>query len=580
MLAHELGHIYQHDTSLWRIVGAARYCVIFLICVRVFEIAILILAIMFFASPTAPFGDWPLAILVFGAYIAIQIGACSFITYSKRRSELSADVIAADAATPSAVIDALNKHLPNAESTPTLFRSHPTRSERIRNIELHAATTHNTSVFDERRNVETNYLFWAIRQLYLIYFRPSQFKSEVEGTDGGHPKLTQGQRYVYVLKMVPWILIFAHVNNLIIGALWTGFGARYEWDISWIAVEIGVIGGVSTGLWFAGESDVVVSVVSGITYGSIAGSLFSLMDVFSGHFDFLAACFGVLIGSAITIAADYAEDEEAEVGLGFSVLMGIGMGLVLGFWVAIPSGILSLLGWLFGAVKFTDVLWAYVQSFVACASATSVVYYFLHFRVVAYPIELVFAFVALVRANWFSSSTVEAWALHPISWNEVSRLPLPFGRTLLKRITAEDRLEGLRHVQRILSERKFHKGLAFRVLENVLIPDLNAVSVKEIADCSSKLSPITSLVSALPEDLRSAISGFGEASRQAEEYLVSADDKERLASIEGALETLRGVEKRLYKSGNRIAKKLPEIAILWGACLRIERNGIDAGIVG
>ena len=140
MLAHELGHVLQRDSSLWRVVGAARYCVAVLISLRAFEILIFIFGVLFLAAPSHNrYGDsWILSVVAYALLIAIQVGACKLITYSRKRSELGADIVAANVVTPLAVIDALKKHFPDPPKE-FWFKSHPTISERVTNIEICSA---------------------------------------------------------------------------------------------------------------------------------------------------------------------------------------------------------------------------------------------------------------------------------------------------------------------------------------------------------------------------------------------------------------------------------------------------------
>jgi len=494
MLAHELGHVLQRDSSLWRVVAAARYCVVFSVGLRVLEIAFFILGILFFTTSRPPnkYGDpWILSVVTYGIYIAIQLGACKFITYSKKMSELGADILASNVVTPFVVIDAVRKYVSDRASKELFFRSHPTVAERVNNIQTFCTRYGSGDSQAAESYADRNYFFWAIRQLYLIYFRPSQFMREVEGTEKDQPKLTQAERYVYVLKMLPWVILLAHLNNLIIGTLLDVIGVAYKWDWSWVAVEFGVAGGLAFGLWFAGESDVVVSIVAGITYGSLAGTLLTFMGLFHGN-DFLAAAFGIIFGSACAIASDYGDNSDA--GWGQSITMGLTLGIGIGALCGFVSAVMAGLGWLFGDTGFKLVLKAFWESFVAGGITSGLVFYFVHFRLLNYPIELLISLLAYLKSKSSKPDIIKAWRLHPISWNEVSRLPLPFTKSLLMMLTMQDREEGLRQIAFITSERRFHARVASRVLKSVTPDDLQADTTKEIAEpLSSDRSSHTNL---------------------------------------------------------------------------------------
>src|SRR5215213_9841492 len=323
-----------------------------------------------------------LSVIVYAIYIAVQVGACKFITNSKLQSELGADIYASIVVPADTVIDAVKKYLSNSASTEVFFRSHPTLSERVKNIETYLSQNNEAMPEVDEGKTDTNYFSWALRQLYLIYFRPSQFHREVEGPKKNQPKLTQAQRYVYVIKMLPWIILLAHINNLIIGSFWDITSIGYRWDLSWIVVEIGVAVGLFIGFGMA-ENDISVSVTSGITYGYLAGTFFILIVLFH-LFAFLAALLGFLAGSLMGILGDHMDKDDSGKNdpvesLGQSILIGIGGGIMLGIYPAIANAVMAGLAFIFNG-DFWSVFKAFGQSYLAFGITYCFFFYLVYLR--------------------------------------------------------------------------------------------------------------------------------------------------------------------------------------------------------
>ncbi|MDQ3133273.1 MAG: hypothetical protein M3Q76_00510, partial [Acidobacteriota bacterium] len=62
-----------------------------------------------------------------------------------------------------------------------------------------------------------DYLHWSLRQLYLLYFWPTQFEREIEDRHLGGLRLRFKERTIYMLKMLPWMVFINVFANLIIG---------------------------------------------------------------------------------------------------------------------------------------------------------------------------------------------------------------------------------------------------------------------------------------------------------------------------------------------------------------------------
>ena len=96
-----------------------------------------------------------------------------------------------------------------------------------------------------------SYIRWSLHQLFLLYFQPSLFEREVEGTGHNQPKMTWQKRLRYMLKMLPCVLASATLGNFLAGHLCESFGIRYQWLEVWQGIALGVGFGVAVGvaLW-------------------------------------------------------------------------------------------------------------------------------------------------------------------------------------------------------------------------------------------------------------------------------------------------------------------------------------------
>src|SRR5262249_2150613 len=65
-------------------------------------------------------------------------------------------------------------------------------------------------------------------------------------------KLGGKQRFVYLLKMLPWIAALAVLGLLISGHLCQSVGIDYRWIESWVGVVFGVVFGVMIGVGLGG----------------------------------------------------------------------------------------------------------------------------------------------------------------------------------------------------------------------------------------------------------------------------------------------------------------------------------------
>src|SRR5215213_4530866 len=116
-----------------------------------------------------------------------------------------------------------------------------------------------------------DYLRWSLRQFYLLCFWPTQFRREVEGDTPDRLIPRFSKSVLYLLKMLPWIVAFAVLGNLIAGYICEAFGIPFRWAVSWWAVAVGVAFGVASGVGGGRTVGVVVGVAVGVAFGAAGG---------------------------------------------------------------------------------------------------------------------------------------------------------------------------------------------------------------------------------------------------------------------------------------------------------------------
>ena len=156
----------------------------------------------------------------------------------------------------------------------------------------------------------TNYLRWSLRQFYLLVFLPTQFRREVEDVDSRRPLLRLKERFLYILKLLPWIVLFATAANLISGLTCESFGIAFNWGGSWFGVAFCVAVGVAFGVAVGVAVGVACGVAVGVAGGFAVGVVFGLaVNVAGGlafwlsYFRLVAYAFDALLSAAAYFAA-------------------------------------------------------------------------------------------------------------------------------------------------------------------------------------------------------------------------------------------------------------------------------------
>ncbi len=125
------------------------------------------------------------------------------------------------------------------------------------------------------------------------------------------------------------------------------------------------------------------------------------------------------------------------------------------------------------------------------------------------------------------------WKLHPLAWNEVIWLPLPFAVASLALVVQQDRAAGLRAIAFVVAERRLQRRVARQALVETLLEDLRASSVKELARVSRTLSWTTDAPLDLPSPLPEILPRVYRVTQHAEQYLSLQNPYRRRQAMSG-----------------------------------------------
>jgi hypothetical protein len=409
-----------------------------------------------------------------------------------------------------------------------------------------------------------DYLRSSLRQLYLLYFWPTQFAREVEGESHGRSKLQYKARARYMLKMLPWVVLISVFANLVVWFICEALGLDYSW-ISWVAVVVGVAAGAAFG--------VLVSAAFGTAFGALVGVLIimaygvNVSKTFGKpNAVFIILALGVMFGAVLGVASSMTSGMTSGMvsgmtsTLAFGVAVGVAVGSVLGIQYSVAFGAEdSVRG---GGVVF--------------GSGVSVGFWLFYFRLISYPIHASLSLITYLAGKRNPQAIKKAWRLCPVIWNEVIWPPLPFAAKLLIMLTRQDREEGFRQITFVAAERRRQKRVALRASVEIALSDLRATSINHLADVTQNLEWTTDAPAELPEVLVSAFPRFERTAQHAGQYLTLHSDHRKGEALKQALAELAGLQKSLIVARGRLALRLLQTANEWDALLKAEQMAFAA----
>jgi uncharacterized protein len=389
------------------------------------------------------------------------------------------------------------------------------------------------------------YLRWVARQFYLLFFWPSRYRRELKGTHQGQTRLTWRQRFIYLTKLLPWIVVLAVVGNVLSG-VFVEFVLRnpYSWAASWVGVVYAFAFGVAFG--FGGGIEV------GIAFG-IAG--------------------GFAIGGAAGLVAG--------IDIGFGIAIGIAMGVAVGVlggdrYIVIDLTVAALVGVLFGTVAAILVGVATGFPFgVRFGVASGTAIWLTYFRLANYPFDALLSWIVAGLAQRNPTDIFRLWPFFPISWNEVIWFPLPGVRTLLALMVRQDREEGFRQIAFVASERSLQRRAAVGALTDIALKDLETASYLQLGETPERLRWTTEAVLPLPAEVTEALPRFERVARQAAQSAAVSSAYRKADALKRAVKELDTLQKSLIAARGREVPRLLQIANAWRELLDTEQSRLQ-----
>lgn len=376
----------------------------------------------------------------------------------------------------------------------------------------------------------SDYFRWVGWQFYLLLFWPSKFAEEVEGQTFflmEKRSLTVANRFRYMLKVVPWVTLFALLGTLLVGSMAAHTGGVYRWDRSLLGVALGLALGVAGGL-----TGVAFGVASGVAGGLMGGVFFGV----SGG----GVANGVAYGIALGVLS----------GVAYGVVDRVGSFVALGVLLGVSAGVAG--GVVYGiAVSFS--------------------YYLAYFRLATYPIEVFLAWLAYRKGLAQPEAAFRWWRRCPVFWNQVIYLPLPGVGKLLALATRQNREEGFKQIAFVAAERSLQRRVAVLALTEVALGDLEASATVMISATPDRVAWTNEAPLTLPEDFKKALPRFERAAHQASQFLTVSSAYRKADALKRAIEEVDALQKTLITSRGRIASRLLQIANRWREVLEAEQ---------
>ncbi len=418
--------------------------------------------------------------------------------------------------------------------------------------------------------IPLSYFRWSLRQLYLLFFWPSRFNREIEESTqtDGKPGYLRCLRY-FVL-MSPWIIAVGCLINFLAGQSFQWYlGPRlnFQWANSWVGLGLSLL----LSILFVGPA---IGVMLNVGVGGSVSVAFS-------------AIIGMLVGVPVGVA--YGEPLDMPVGIVFGLMLGITLGVSLGLVITAAEGVSAWPAAVVGGILFGLTVIPVggiaggmrVGAATGLAAGLSFFFAFLltYYRIISYLLELALATAVYVAARWRPKAAFRLWRLHPLAWNEVIWLPLPFAGEMLSQLTYLNRRRALREIAFVAAQRPRHRSVAQEALVEVALADLHAPSVLELAKVTDRLNWSAEPALQLPARLTAALHAFDRASQHTGQYLALHSPYRRAHALEQALDDIVVLQSSLIAAGGVTSARLLEAANEWEALLRRESDAFQTGVV-
>lgn len=287
---------------------------------------------------------------------------------------------------------------------------------------------------------------------YWIYFRPTAIKCyfhqampDLYNRDQpiGFFRKWRTPAYQNLFVMMPLICLVLTI--LLSGMVSILCAWKFDLAINWEGWREGAMMGVALGMTIGMAFGMVGRVIGGVAQGTLLGTVYGVTVGVLGGVSLsvsFALPFTDIIDGVIVVGAIFG----ALGGLAFTLDIEIGLALSLAFAVVAALS--------FGADFILQHVFDLTLGALVARGVMSGAFVIGAFRVVFYPVQCFLAIGGLFRGK-----------LHPVLWDELTVLPLPFSRVVMLKILRQDEERGLRvltEVGRNLFRRGAVKAVFYR----------------------------------------------------------------------------------------------------------------------
>jgi uncharacterized protein len=469
----------------------------------------------------------------------------------------------------------------------------------------------------------THYIAWSIRQLYLLVFQPTAFRRQAEGEAADEPQLSYRQRLVFLVKLFPFVLILAAFGNFIAGHIYQSLAKPYMWMPSYLGVLLGIAAGGVFGASLRASATIAGSICGGIVLGVVGGVavgflsdvwIFLAIGVFAGPIvgtiiglvfrkrrsrtqgpapvSLLSAIGGLALGIGIFVPiANGKVPIDIYNGLGVSLGAALGGGIVSGFASAAVFGLnggsrfgfsLGVVFGFVGGIAFGITGTAIFGFNLGVAVAIAFLIGFplalwtSYFRLINYPLNCMVATLSYYVARQSHHAAFRMWRFCPVIWDEVIWLPLPFLGKFLLLLFKQDRDFGLKQISFITTERSLQRHAVLRSVSELVLSDLNAASLTDLAATPERLRWTTEEPVCIDTGVVPILALFDRVAQHGKQYLSVHSVYRKNIALQSALKDVQSVRKSLIYNPSAIAPRFLQIAEYWSTIIDEEQKALAA----
>lgn len=453
------------------------------------------------------------------------------------------------------------------------------------------------------------YLYWSLRQLYLAFFMPTQFTHEIGGIGTNVPEHRVSGRFLYILKMLPWIITLASLGNIIGGYVYKLRGDDFQWSASWFGVACGLTLGLvsSLAMIVLGEaSDLSFSESLTLMSGLIGGMLVGRGKLIEWNWvnSLGGIVLGIAIGGVTGLLVAVGEDQRRGIRIGIAlgiasgfvffvastmagnrdggIIFGIAFGTAVSFVLGVSASIVvnAIVCTVFGVVSALAISATLGgPSGVATGLAVLLTSLITSFRLITYPFDVTLSAAVYLWGRRHPSAVRQAWRWCPIMWNEVIWVPLLFASKLLTQLIQQDPKEGLKQIEFIAVQRKRQRRIAITALAEVAAKNLKAASTLEIINVPTKLNWMIDAPSELNSDLMKILSQFDHIAQHVDQFATLNRNYLKHEALKRAVTEVQTLYTDLRSKERHYAPRLLEVVGEWRNILISENALMSAQVV-